>query len=143
MLTSTHSPIQIINSSASEPPHSGTFDAWMLGWGTTTTDTLLQQVTIPSSVTSATLTFWLHVDTAETTTTSMFDTLQVQVRDSAGNVLQTLATYSNLNKATGYTQKSFNLNAYIGKTIQIFFLAKEDFTLQTSFVVDDTSLLVQ
>jgi hypothetical protein len=143
VLTSTHTPIDIINSSASEPPHGGTFDAWMNGWGTTTTDTMLQQVTIPSTATSATLSFWLHIDSAETSTTTAFDTLTVQVRSSAGTVLQTLATFSNLNKAAGYQQHSFNLNAYIGTTVQIFFLGQEGSKLQTSFVVDDTSLLVQ
>jgi len=48
LLTSTHSPLEIINSSSSEPPHSGTFDAWMNGWGTTTTDTVMQQVIVPA-----------------------------------------------------------------------------------------------
>jgi hypothetical protein len=143
VLTSTHTPIQIINSSASEPPHSGTFDAWMNGWGTTVTDTVLQTVTIPSTSISATLSFWLHIDTAETTTTTQFDTLTVQVRDTSGNVLQTLATFSNLNKATGYQQKTFNLNGFIGKTVQIFFKGAEDSTLKTSFVLDDASLQVQ
>jgi nuclease S1 len=143
VLTSTHTPIQIINSSASEPPHSGTFDAWMSGWGTTVTDTVLQTVTIPSTSISATLSFWLHIDTAETTTTTQFDTLTVQVRDTSGNVLQTLATFSNLNKATGYQQKTFNLNGFIGKTVQIFFKGAEDSTLKTSFVLDDASLQVQ
>jgi len=142
VLTSTHSPIQIINSSASEPPHSGTFDAWLNGWGTTTTDTVLQTVTIPSTATSATLSFWLHINTAETSTTSAFDTLTVQVRNTSGTVLQTLATFSNLNAATGYQQHSFNMNAYIGQTVQIFFKGAEDFELQTSFVLDDASLLV-
>src|SRR5262249_37210364 len=46
VLTSTHTPIEIINSSTSEPPHSGTFDAWLDGFGATTTDTVMQQVTI-------------------------------------------------------------------------------------------------
>ena len=112
----------------------------MNGWGTTVSDTLLQQVSIPSTATSATLSFWLHIDSAETSTTSIFDTLTVQVRDANGVVLQTLATFSNLNKAAGYQQHSFNLNAYIGKTVQIFFHGAEDSRLQTSFVVDDVSL---
>jgi hypothetical protein len=135
--------LEIINSSASEPPHTGTFDAWMDGFGKATTDTVLQQVSIPSTSTSATFSFWLHIDTAETTKTSQFDTLTVQVRDTSGNVLQTLATFSNLNAAAGYQQHSFNLNAYIGKTVQIFFKGAEDFELQTSFVIDDCSLQVQ
>lgn len=142
VLTSTHSPLEIINSSASEPPHSGTFDAWLDGWGTSNTDTVLQQVAIPSTSTSATLSFWLHVNTAETSKTSAFDTLTVQLRDSTGAVLQTLDTFSNLNAATGYQQHSYNLGGYIGKTVQIFFKGVEDFELQTSFVIDDVSLQV-
>ena len=142
LLTSTHSPLEIINSSSSEPPHSGTFDAWMNGWGTTTTDTVMQQVMVPANATAATFSFWLHLDTAETTTTTAFDTLQVQIRNSSGNVLQTLATFSNLNHAVGYQQHTFNLNSLIGQTIQVFFVGKEDSTLQTSFVLDDVSLKV-
>jgi Phosphoesterase family/Bacterial Ig domain len=142
LLTSTHSPLEIINSSSSEPPHSGTFDAWMNGWGTTTTDTVMQQITVPTNATVATFSFWLHIDTAETTTTTAYDTLQVQIRNSSGSVLQTLATFSNLNHAAGYQQHTFNLNSLIGQTVQVFFVAKEDSTLQTSFVLDDVSLKV-
>ncbi len=141
-LTSTHTPLEIINSSASEPPHTGTFDAWMNGWGTTDTDTVMQQVVVPANATAATLSFWLHIDTAETSTTTAFDTLQVQIRNSSGTVLQTLATFSNLNHATGYQQQTFNLASFAGQTIQVFFVGKEDSTLQTSFVLDDVSLKV-
>jgi hypothetical protein len=142
VLTSTHTPLEIINSSASEPPHSGTFDAWMNGWGTTTTDTVMQQVAVPANATAATFSFWLHINTAETTTTTAFDTLQVQVRNSSGTVLQTLATFSNLDHATGYQQHTFNLSSFTGQTIQVFFIGKEDSSLQTSFVLDDISLKV-
>ena len=100
-------------------------------------------VTIPATATTATLTFWLHIDSAETTTTTAFDTLKVQVRNTAGTVLSTLATYSNLNKATGYTQKSFDLATWKGQTVQIFLVGSEDSSLQTSFVIDDTAVNVQ
>ncbi len=132
----------VVNNSTSEPPHAGSWDAWMDGYGTTHTDTVLQQVTIPAAATAATLTFFLHIDTAETSTTTAFDTLTVQVRNSSGTVLSTLATFSNLNHATGYSQKSFNLLSFKGQTIQIFFKGVEDSTLQTSFVVDDVNLNV-
>jgi hypothetical protein len=132
----------VINNSTSEPPHAGTWDAWLDGYGTTHTDTALQQVTISSTATAATLTFFLHIDTAETSTTTAFDTLTVQVRNSSGTVLSTLATFSNLNHNTGYSQKSFNLLSFKGQTIQIFFKGAEDSTLQTSFVVDDVNLNV-
>jgi hypothetical protein len=132
----------VINNSASEPAHTGSWDAWLDGTGTTTTDTAMQQVTIPAGATAATLSFWLHIDTAETSTTSAFDKLTVQVRDSTGKVLSTLATFSNLNHATGYQQHSFDLTAFRGQTIQVFFSGAEDFELQTSFVLDDVSLQV-
>jgi len=133
----------VVDSSTSEAAHSGSWKAWMDGYGSAHTDSIVQTVAIPSGKTSATLTFWLHVDTAETTTTTQYDTLQVQVRNSSGTVLATLATYSNLNGGTGYTQKSFNLNAYIGQTIQVYLVGTEDSTQQTSFVVDDFALNVQ
>jgi hypothetical protein len=134
----------VITNSASQAAHGGTWKAWLDGYGTTHTDTLRQSVTIPSTATTATLTFWLHIDSAETTTTTQFDTLQVQIRNSAGTtVLSTLATFSNLNKAAGYSLKSFNVIAFKGQTISVFFTATEDSSLQTSFVIDDTALNVQ
>ncbi len=133
----------VIDSTASQPAHSGTWKAWLDGYGTTHTDTLLQTVTIPSTATSATLAFWLHIDTSETTTITAFDVLRVQIRNTSGTVLSTLATYSNLNKAAGYSQKSFNVLSFAGQTVQIFLTATEDSSLQTSFVVDDFTLNVQ
>src|SRR5947209_4223698 len=133
----------VLNNSASEPPHSGAWDAWLDGYGTTHTDSATQTVTIPSTATTATLTFWLHIDTAETTTTTAFDKLQVQVLNSANTVLATLGTFSNLNKAAGYSQKSFSVLQFKGQTIKIRFLGTEDSSLQTSFVIDDVALNVQ
>jgi Pro-kumamolisin, activation domain/Bacterial Ig domain len=133
----------VIDSSASEAAHSGSWKAWMDGYGSAHTDSIVQTVAIPAGKTSATLTFWLHIDSAETTTTTAYDTLKVQIRNSSGTVLATLATYSNLNKATGYAQKSFSLNSYIGQTIQVYLVGTEDASAQTSFVVDDFALNVQ
>jgi len=115
----------------------------MDGYGSTHTDTLMQQVAIPASITTATLSFWLHIDTAETTTTQANDVIQVQIRNSSGTVLATLATFSNLNHNTGYTQVSYDVSAYKGQTIQVFLTATENASLQTSFVVDDFALNVQ
>ncbi|MFL6055114.1 MAG: putative Ig domain-containing protein [Actinoallomurus sp.] len=129
----------VVNNSSSEPPRSGSWDAWLDGYGTTHTDTLSQQVTIPASAKTATLSFWLHIDTAETGTTA-YDTLNVQILNGSGTVLATLATYSNAAHALGYTQHTFNLAAYTGQTITIKFTGSEDYTAQTSFVLDDTAL---
>src|SRR5207249_4980761 len=67
----------IIDNSTSEAAHSGSWKAWLDGYGSAHTDTLLQTVAIPSTATTATLSFWLHIDTAETGST-VYDTLKVQ-----------------------------------------------------------------
>jgi len=93
---------------------------------------------------TATLTYWLHVDTTENTTTATPDTLTVQVLNSSGSVLATLATYSNLDPNTGYTQQSADLSAYAGQTITLKFTGTETDTNggTTDFVFDDTALQV-
>jgi hypothetical protein len=122
--------------SSGEPTHSGSWDAWLDGYGRPHTDTLSQTVTIPSGCTNYTLSFWLHIDTAETTTTSANDTLTVKLGST------TLATYSNLNKATGYVQRTFNVAGFAGQTVTLTFTGAENLSRQTSFVIDDVALNV-
>jgi hypothetical protein len=123
----------VILQGAPQPPRSGSWDAWLDGYGSTHTDTLSQPVTILAGC-HATLWFWLHIDTAEATQVTAFDTLTVQVNST------TLFTWSNLNAAAGYTQRSFDLSSFAGQTVTVKFTGAEDLSLQTSFVVDDTSL---
>ena len=81
---------------------------------------------------SATLTFYLHIDTAETTTTS-----GVRQADRHGR-LDDPRHLSNLNKASGYQLRSVQLSALAGQTVTIKFSGTEDSSLQTSFVLDDS-----
>lgn len=130
----------VITNDSGEAARTGTYKAWLNGYGSARTDTLSQSVTIPAGCTSAKLSFYLHVDTAETTTTTAYDTLKAQVVNGSGTVLSTLATYSNLNAASGYTQRTFDLGAYAGQTVTVKFTGTEGSQLQTSFVIDDTAL---
>ncbi|MEV4491583.1 M4 family metallopeptidase [Micromonospora coxensis] len=132
----------VIGTFSGQPARTGTRNAWMNGYGSSHTDTLSQAVSLPAGCTSYNFSFWLHIDSAETTTGTAYDTLRVQVLNSSGTVLSTLATYSNLNKATGYAQKSFSLASYAGQTVTLKFTGVEDSSLQTSFVVDDTAVNV-
>ena len=125
-----------------ETAHSGSWFAWLDGYGFTHTDTATQTVSIPAGKTTATLAFYLHIDTQEVGSIA-YDTLRVQVLNSSGTVLATLATYSNVNAASGYSLHSLNMNAYIGQTVQIRFYGHEDWSLATSFVIDDVTLTVQ
>jgi subtilase family serine protease len=117
-------------------PHAGSWNAWLNGYGTTHTDTLTQSVTIPSGCSTYTVSFWLKIATSETTTTTAYDKLTVTLGST------TLATYSNLNKSTGYVQRSFNVSGFAGQTVTLKFSGVEDSSLQTSFVIDDTALNV-
>jgi 1,6-anhydro-N-acetylmuramate kinase len=47
-----------------------------------------------------------------------------------------------LNKASGYQQRSFNVSGFAGQTVTLTFRGVEDSSLQTSFVIDDTALNV-
>ncbi|MEW2283193.1 putative Ig domain-containing protein [Streptomyces sp. NPDC047841] len=123
----------VIANGTGEAAHGGSYYAWLDGYGSSHTDTLSQSVTIPAGC-KATLTFYLHVDTAETTTSTQYDKLTV----TAGST--TLATYSNLDAGSGYTQKTFDLSSLAGSTVTLKFNGVEDSSLQTSFVVDDTAL---
>ncbi|WP_406165027.1 M1 family aminopeptidase [Streptomyces sp. NBC_00996] len=130
----TQSSSTLITNRAGQTAHGGTTFAWLNGVGSTHTDTLSQSVTIPSGCSSATLTFWLHIDTAETTSSTAYDKLTAKIGST------TLATYSNLNKNTGYAQKSFDVSSFAGQTVNVAFTGTEDFSLQTSFVLDDVAL---
>lgn len=130
----SQSSTSVITNRAGQTAHGGTTFAWLNGVGSTHTDTLSQSVAIPSGCSTATLTFWLHIDTAETTSSTKYDKLTAKIGST------TLATYSNLDKNTGYVQKSFDVSAFAGQTVNVAFTGTEDSSLQTSFVVDDVAL---
>jgi xanthomonalisin len=133
----------VIDNSSVEPAHQGSWKAWLDGYGQSHTDRLTQQVSIPGGKTSATLQYYLHIDTDEGTSTYAYDKLKVQVLNTSGTVLATLATFSNLNAASGYVVHTANLSRYIGQTVKVRFVGTEDYSLQTSFVLDDVTLTVQ
>jgi len=121
-------------------PHGGTgYDYF--GVNNSVSGQTYQQVSIPSTATG-TLTFWLNVTSSETTTTTQYDKLFVEVRNTAGTLLATLGTYSNLSKTTAgsYSQKSFSLSAYKGQTVRVQFRSTMDSSITTTFRVDDVSL---
>ncbi|MEU5111141.1 M28 family peptidase [Streptomyces longwoodensis] len=122
-----------IGTFSGQSAHSGTRYAWLAGYGYAATDAITQTVTVPAGCTTATLRYWLHIDTAESGSTA-YDTFQVKVDGTAKQ------SYSNANAAAGYTQRSLDLTPYIGRQVTLTFTATEDASLQTSFVVDDATL---
>jgi len=114
-------------------PHSGTRSSWIGGYGYTATETLQQTVTIPAGCTNSTLSMWINITTSEYEP-AVFDRFTVKVGST------TLATYTNLDWTPGYELRSFNVGAFAGQTVTIAFTGTEDWSYQTSWVVDDVSL---
>ena len=133
----------VITNDSREPARSGNFKAWLGGYGVSHTDNLCREITIPASATIASISFFLHISTEEQTTTGAFDTLKVQVRRPSNSVLQTLATFSNLQAKPGFELRTYNLTAFKGQTVKFCLSAKEDAGSFTSFVVDDFSFVSQ
>ncbi|MFH8342301.1 M1 family aminopeptidase [Streptomyces sp. AM6-12] len=130
----TASASTLITSRTGQSPHGGSSYAWLDGTGRSRTDSLGQSVTIPGGCGTATLSFYLHVDTAETTTSTAYDKLTAKIGDT------TLGTWSNLDKNTGYVRKTFDVSSFAGQTVNLSFTGTEDSSLQTSFVLDDIAL---
>jgi subtilase family serine protease len=117
-----------------EPPISGSnYDAWLDGYGDPHTDTLSQSVTLPSGC-SGTLEVWLHIDSDQTSGTNGSFTIQV-----AGT---TIATFTNLNAASGYTEHSYTIpSSDSGSAIKILFTGVENNDEETSYVVGQVELI--
>ncbi|MFD0202845.1 MULTISPECIES: S8 family peptidase [Saccharothrix] len=113
-------------------PRTGTRSSWISGYGYTNTETLTQTVTVPAGCTNTTLSLWLKISTDEYEP-DVFDTFTVK----AGAT--TLATYTNLNPS-GYAVRTFSLGAFAGQSVTLSFTGTEDWSYQTSFVLDDVSV---
>jgi endo-1,4-beta-D-glucanase Y len=139
--TSTLGFTPITKATSAEPAHSGSWIAWFNGNGSKDTDTAAQSVTIPAGC-SATLTYWLHIDSTENTTSAKPDTFTVQILNSSGTVLATVGSFSNLNAASGYSHQTADLSAYAGQTVTLKFTGSETDTSggTTNSVIDDTAL---
>jgi hypothetical protein len=116
--------------------HSGSYSARL---GSTSAvngnSTLTQSVVVPSG--SATLTFWYQPHCPDTLT---YDQIQMQVRSTSG---ATLATVLNVCSNSGaWTQKTFDLSAYAGQTVVLWFNDHDDGypTDPTYFLLDDVTI---
>lgn len=54
----------------------------------------------------------------------------------------TLVTYSNLDRARGYTTHTFDVSRCAGQRLTLSFVGTENAARKTSFDLDDTSLML-
>ncbi len=120
--------------------HSGEWYAW-LGGENNLHEQLYQDVTIPAGTAWVGLTYWWKVESAEAINSPPYDILQVTIRDTSGNVLQTLETISNASMRDFYVRSFFDISAYAGQTIRVHFDSRTDSSLVTDFYIDDVSVV--
>jgi serine protease len=129
--------------SAGEPAYSGNYLAWLDGYGVPHTDTLAQTVTLPTGCLHYTFGFWRYIDTFEDQLAA-YDRLKVQVLNASGQVVKTLATFTNLNADFQYDHQSYSLAAFAGQKITVKFTGVETDNGggTTDFVLDNTAISV-
>ena len=122
--------------------HSGTYSAQLSassGAEPNGDSSLYQTITIPSTATKATLTFWYWPSTTDTIT---YDWQEAQVQNASGATLaQIMKVCSN---AQVWTQVSYDLTSYKGQTIRVYFNDHGDgFGDLTYMYLDDVTVTVQ
>ncbi|MBS1251488.1 MAG: hypothetical protein MAG451_00521 [Anaerolineales bacterium] len=135
--TSSNVLSDILDDSPVPPPRTGMWKAW-LGGDNLIQQSLWQTMNVATDTTSVEVSYWWRVDTFETN--HPFDTLEVQVRDAAGNPLETLETLTDGDESSTWEQSTLDVSSYAGQTIQIAFVVETDDTNPTSFFLDDVSL---
>jgi Zn-dependent metalloprotease len=123
-----------ITNNTGRPARTGSWKMWLGGNGTSGSENESQTFAVPATATSPTLTYYIRIDTSETTTTTAYDTATVQINGV------TKQSYSNLSTPkASYVAKTIDLTAYKGTNVTLKFADTEDSSLQTSFVIDDVS----
>ena len=103
---------------------------------------LYQTVSIPSGISGAAVVYQLAVQTQETTTTSIFDELIFEVRNTAGALLGEAPSHSNLD-AGPYRLVGWNIAPSRARRCASTFPASRTRNLPTLFRLDDVRLIVE
>ncbi len=101
-----------------------------------------EALTIPSTAMAADLTFYLWI-VSRNPKQSVADVLHIEIRDQAGTLLETLATFSNLDASVTWKERRFDLMRYRGKSIRISFTSIQDQGPPTWFLIDDVGVNVR
>ena len=134
-------PFVIITSTSqiSIPVHSGSWAAWFGGYPGAN-DVLSQQVTIPSWACQAYVQFWYYIE--DGWISGQNDILSVEIRRNSDNaLLKTLKTFSNLDSSGWVQSQQFDVTEFIGQTVRLRFAATTNAPNDTSFFIDDVSLM--
>lgn len=118
---------------------SAPYKAW-LGGLTSSSDTLYQDITVPTSATALVLHGYYQVATAESGT-SPYDHATVQLTSTAGTLIESVLALTNASHNTAWASIDHTFtNLSAGQTVRLIFASDNDFSLPTSFYFDTMSL---
>lgn len=130
---------------STQNPHTGSYSAWLCGYDNCN-DQISQTVTLPSSFSTATLSYWYYSDTNEAAGSPCYDYFYSGLLDSSGNTITTTQQSCNSNVTNGWVHESFDvssaLSSYAGQQVQVAFQGTTDSSLSTDFFVDDVTLTI-
>jgi uncharacterized protein YkwD len=119
-------------------PHSGTHAAWLCGYSSCN-DSIGQTVTLPSSFTALSLTFWLDQTLPDS---SCSGALKVVLKTAAGATIATPYSRCSSSATGGYAQQTASLTSalqpYAGQQVQVVFAGTA--TGSTNYYIDDAAL---
>jgi hypothetical protein len=117
---------------------------YVLGEIASSTDTMLQAITIPANSSSVTFNAWVWTYSEDTSSTAV-DTFTAYVLDANGNLKAEMGQFSNLDKSSGsgpsaYRRMTYDLSSFRGQTVKLYFVAQLNGSGFTSFKLDDVSV---
>ncbi len=122
--------------------HSGSAAAKLCGVNNCN-DQLYETVTLPTSFTSLTWSYWYDFQTQETSS-SCNDQFRSAIRTTNGTVVTIPQDVCNTAKTNGWVQKSVDLTSkllpYAGQKVQVYFHGYTNSSLPTTYYIDDVSL---
>ena len=121
----------------------GEWSAW-LGGRNNAVDVLHQTVSVPAEAVAARLQFYLYVASDELVSEPR-DFLSVQLRNTAGNPLESFLQIDNTSAGSGWCLVAHEWDVftpYAGTELQLAFRALTDAVHVSDFIIDDVSFLV-
>jgi len=132
----------IITADLSPADVANSWYAWLCGYNNCK-DTLYQDVAIPADATTATLQLRYWVKSVETSSSTVYDSLVLQVLSTATPSTSKSWTLSNLDASVGWVQSPlYDVSAFRGQTVRLQFSGTTDGTYATDFFLDDVQLMV-
>ncbi len=118
--------------------HTGEQAAYLAG-ANQAHDILATTVKLPTAQQSIDVTFWWQIQSQESGKYS--DNLSVFLVDSQGKTLQNLATLSSRDMSNQWQQRTLDIRAFAGQTVQLQFVARTDAEAATDFFLDDIEIV--